>query len=101
MLVTMRSPDHGQLVDTSGALIEMAMARSLVLLLYMPTKRVLWSNAKATSAVAETLLVAMKPGARIKELQALARATYRTAGVPGPDRAVVFLPWPRALAHGT
>jgi Xaa-Pro aminopeptidase len=47
--------------------------------------------ASATSAVAETLLTAMKPGARIKELQALARTTYRKAGVPDPDRAVVFL----------
>ena len=46
--------------------------------------------AKATSAVAETLITAMKPGARIKELQALARATYRKAGVPDPDRAIVF-----------
>ena len=46
--------------------------------------------AKATSAVAETLIGAMKPGARIKELQALARATYRKAGVADPDRAVVF-----------
>ena len=46
--------------------------------------------AKATSSVAETLIAAMKPGARIKELQALARATYRKAGVPDPERAVVF-----------
>jgi Xaa-Pro aminopeptidase len=46
--------------------------------------------ARATSAVAETLIGAMKPGARIKELQALARATYRKAGVPDPDRAIVF-----------
>ena len=46
--------------------------------------------AKATSAVAETLMGAMKPGARIKELQALVRATYRKAGVPDPDRAIVF-----------
>ena len=46
--------------------------------------------AKATSAVAETLLAAMKPGGRIRELQALARATYRKAGVPDPDRAVIF-----------
>ena len=46
--------------------------------------------AKATSAVAETLITAMKPGARIKELQVLARATYRRAGVPDPDRAIVF-----------
>jgi Xaa-Pro dipeptidase len=46
--------------------------------------------AAATSAVLETLLAAMKPGARIKELQALARSTYRKAGVADPDRAVVF-----------
>jgi hypothetical protein len=46
--------------------------------------------AKATSAVAETVIAAMKPGAHIKELQALARATYRRAGVPDPDRAIVF-----------
>jgi Xaa-Pro dipeptidase len=46
--------------------------------------------AKATSAVAETLIGAMKPGARIRDLQALARATYRSAGVPDPDRAIVF-----------
>lgn len=46
--------------------------------------------AKATSAVAETLIAAMKPGARIVELQALARATYAKAGVPDPDRATIF-----------
>lgn len=46
--------------------------------------------AKATSAVAETLMSAMRPGARIKDLQALARATYRKAGVPDPDRALIF-----------
>jgi len=46
--------------------------------------------AKATSAVAETLVAAMKPGARIRDLQALARATYRKAGVPDPDRAIIF-----------
>ena len=46
--------------------------------------------AKATSAVAETLIAAMKPGARIKDLQVLARATYAKAGVPDPDRALIF-----------
>jgi Xaa-Pro aminopeptidase len=46
--------------------------------------------ARATSAVAETLVAAMKPGARIRDLQALARATYRKAGVPDPDRAIIF-----------
>ena len=46
--------------------------------------------AKATSAVSETLISAMKPGSRIKDLQALARATYAKAGVPDPDRALIF-----------
>ncbi len=46
--------------------------------------------AKATTAVAETLVSAMKPGARIADLQALARVTYRKAGVPDPDRALIF-----------
>ena len=47
-----------------------------------------WAN--ATTAVAETLIAAMTPGARIADLQALARATYRKAGVPDPDRALIF-----------
>ena len=47
-----------------------------------------WAN--ATTAVAETLVGAMKPGARIADLQVLARATYRKAGVPDPDRALIF-----------
>ena len=46
--------------------------------------------AAATSAVCETLIAAMKPGAKIKDLQALARATYAKAGVPDPDRALIF-----------
>ena len=46
--------------------------------------------AKATTAVAETLVRAMRPGAKISGLQALARATYRKAGVPDPDRALIF-----------
>jgi Xaa-Pro dipeptidase len=46
--------------------------------------------AAATTAAAETLVVAMKPGARIADLQALARATYRKAGVRDPDRALIF-----------
>jgi Xaa-Pro dipeptidase len=46
--------------------------------------------AKATSAVAETLIAAMKPGAKVSGLQALARETYRKAGVPDPNRAIVF-----------
>lgn len=47
-----------------------------------------WAN--ATTAVAETLVAAMKPGARIGDLQARARATYRKAGVPDPDSALIF-----------
>jgi len=46
--------------------------------------------AKATADVAEALLTAMRPGARIGALQALARGVYRKAGVPDPDSAVVF-----------
>ena len=46
--------------------------------------------AKATSAVAETLIAAMRPGARIADLQSLGRATYRKSGVPDQDRAVIF-----------
>lgn len=46
--------------------------------------------AAATSAVWETLIGAMKPGAKIKDLQVLARDTYRKAGVPDPERALIF-----------
>ena len=48
------------------------------------------SWAQATAAVWETLMAAMKPGAKIKDLQAVARETYRKAGVPDPDRALIF-----------
>jgi Xaa-Pro aminopeptidase len=46
--------------------------------------------AGATAAVAETLLGAMRPGVRISELQAQARAVYRREGVPDPAAAVIF-----------
>ena len=46
--------------------------------------------AAATSKVAETLIAAMKPGARISKLQALARETYAKAGVPDPASALIF-----------
>jgi len=46
--------------------------------------------AKATAQVGEALLDAMRPGARISELQARARAVYRGAGVPDPSSAVIF-----------
>jgi len=46
--------------------------------------------AKATAEVAQALLAAMRPGQRISELQKLARDVYRKAGVPNPERALVF-----------
>jgi len=46
--------------------------------------------ADATARVAETLLSAMRPGARISELQARGRAIYRREGVPDPASAVIF-----------
>jgi Xaa-Pro aminopeptidase len=46
--------------------------------------------ADATAQVAEALLDAMRPGARISELQARARDVYRNAGVPDPASAVIF-----------
>jgi Xaa-Pro dipeptidase len=46
--------------------------------------------ADATAAVTEALLSAMRPGARISELQAKAREVYRRAGVPDPAAAVIF-----------
>ena len=46
--------------------------------------------ARATVAVADALLEAMRPGARISALQARARAVYRREGVPDPAAAVIF-----------
>jgi Xaa-Pro dipeptidase len=46
--------------------------------------------AKATAQVGEALLEAMRPGAKISELQARAREVYRGAGVPDPASAVIF-----------
>jgi Xaa-Pro dipeptidase len=46
--------------------------------------------AKATEAVADALLDAMRPGVRASELQARARAVYRKEGVPDPAAAVIF-----------
>ena len=46
--------------------------------------------AKATAEVAEALLEAMRPGVRVSQLQARARAVYRKAGVPDPASAVIF-----------
>lgn len=46
--------------------------------------------ADATAQVGEALLDAMRPGAKISELQARAREVYRGAGVPDPASAVIF-----------
>jgi Xaa-Pro dipeptidase len=46
--------------------------------------------ARATVAVADALLDAMRPGVRISELQARARAVYRKEGVPDPAAALIF-----------
>jgi Xaa-Pro dipeptidase len=46
--------------------------------------------AKATAAVAEDLLDAMRPGIRVSELHARARKIYRGEGVPDPASAIVF-----------
>jgi Xaa-Pro dipeptidase len=45
---------------------------------------------EATVQVAEALLDAMRPGAKISELQTRAREVYRGAGVPDPASAVIF-----------
>ncbi len=47
-------------------------------------------NAEATARVAEELLGAMRPGARVSGLQSLARETYRKARLPNPAEAVIF-----------
>ena len=46
--------------------------------------------AAATSAVWETLLAAMKPGTKVRDLQSIARDTYHKSGVTDPDRALIF-----------
>jgi Xaa-Pro aminopeptidase len=47
-------------------------------------------NADATAKVAEALLEAMRPGARVSALQARAREVYRKAGVPDSAGAISF-----------
>lgn len=47
-------------------------------------------HARATAAAGEALLHAMRPGARVSELQATARNAYRKAGVADADAAIVF-----------
>jgi Xaa-Pro aminopeptidase len=48
------------------------------------------TSARATAAAAEAVLAAMKPGARVSELQAIGRAAYRKAAVSDADRAIIF-----------
>ncbi|MDH3451152.1 MAG: M24 family metallopeptidase [Gammaproteobacteria bacterium] len=45
---------------------------------------------QATGEVAQALLSAMRPGARVSELQTLGREVYRKAGVPDADSALIF-----------
>ena len=47
-------------------------------------------NADATARATEALLGAMRPGARVSKLQALAREAYRKAGLPNSSEAVIF-----------
>ena len=46
--------------------------------------------ANATAAAGETLLDAMRPGAKVSELQAAARGAFRKSGVLDADAAVIF-----------
>jgi Xaa-Pro aminopeptidase len=47
-------------------------------------------NAEVTARAAEALLAAMRPGARVSELQALAREACRKAGLPNSSEAIIF-----------
>jgi Xaa-Pro aminopeptidase len=47
-------------------------------------------NAETTARVAEALLAAMRPGARVSALQSHAREVYRRAGLPDSSQAVIF-----------
>jgi Xaa-Pro dipeptidase len=47
-------------------------------------------NADATATVAESLLEAMRPGARVSALQARAREVYRKSGLPDSAGAISF-----------
>jgi Xaa-Pro aminopeptidase len=48
------------------------------------------AHARATAAAAEAVLAAMKPGARVSELQAIGRSAYRKAAVGDAQRAIIF-----------
>jgi len=47
-------------------------------------------HARATADASEALLEAMRPGAKISELQAAGRRAFRKAGVSDADAAVIF-----------
>ena len=47
-------------------------------------------NARATADVAEAVMAAMRPGARISEVQAKGREGYAKAGVAAPERCLLF-----------
>lgn len=47
-------------------------------------------NAEATARVAESLLAAMRPGARVSGLQSHAREAYRKAGIADSSAAIIF-----------
>ena len=47
-------------------------------------------HADATAKVAETMIAAMRPGARVSALQRLARDTYRKCGVKDADQTISF-----------
>jgi len=48
------------------------------------------TNAEGAMAASETIMAAMKPGARISELQASGRRAFKQAGVGAPDSALMF-----------
>ena len=48
------------------------------------------TNASATSEAAAAVMVAMRPGTRVSELQTLGRSVYRKAGVSAADSVLIF-----------
>ena len=46
--------------------------------------------ADATAKASEAVLAAMRPGARVSELQATGREAFAKAGAPDADRAIIF-----------
>ena len=46
--------------------------------------------AAATAQACEAVMAAMRPGARVSELQAIGREAFRKGGAPDPERAIIF-----------